>query len=35
MHELLHLRIPNHGKVLKGLMRLHVPDWRKHDSERT
>lgn len=33
-HELLHLRIPNHGKVFKALMNLHVPGWRKHDVER-
>ena len=30
-HELLHLRVPNHGKVFKALMSAHVPDWRKHD----
>src|SRR5437868_8002124 len=33
-HELLHLRIPNHGKVFKALMNLHVPGWRKHDVQR-
>lgn len=31
-HELLHLRVPNHGKVFKALMSVHVPDWRKHDA---
>lgn len=30
-HELLHLRVPNHGKLFKALMTAHVPDWRKHD----
>lgn len=33
-HELLHLRVPNHGKVFKALMSLHVPAWRKHDVLR-
>lgn len=28
-HELLHLRIPNHGKLFKALMSAHVPNWRK------
>lgn len=32
-HELLHLRIPNHGKFFKALMTAHVPDWREHDEE--
>jgi predicted metal-dependent hydrolase len=34
-HELLHLRVPNHGKVFKALMSVHLPDWRKHDLRRT
>ena len=33
-HELLHLRIPNHGKLLKALMTAHVPEWREHDMRR-
>jgi predicted metal-dependent hydrolase len=33
-HELLHLRVPNHGKVFKALMSAHVPDWRMHDVTR-
>ena len=33
-HELLHLRVPNHGKVFKALMSVHVPDWRSHDALR-
>lgn len=33
-HELLHLRVRNHGKVFKALMSAHVPDWRKHDALR-
>ncbi|MFN9393612.1 MAG: M48 family metallopeptidase [Flavobacteriales bacterium] len=27
VHELLHLRIPNHGKLWKSLMRAHLGDW--------
>ena len=30
-HELLHLRVPNHGKLFKALMTAHVPDWREYD----
>ena len=30
-HELLHLRVPNHGKLFKALLTAHVPDWREHD----
>ncbi len=30
-HELLHLRVPNHGKLFKALLTVHVPDWREHD----
>lgn len=26
VHELLHLRVPNHGKLFKSLMSIHVPD---------
>jgi len=33
-HELLHLRVPNHGKLFKALMTTHVPDWKKHDVKR-
>ena len=29
-HELLHLRVPNHGKLFKALMTVHVPDWKKY-----
>jgi len=29
VHELLHLRVPNHGKLFKGLMKAYVPDWEK------
>lgn len=33
-HELLHLRVPNHGKVFKALMSVHVPGWRAYDIRR-
>ncbi len=33
-HELLHLRVPNHGKLFKALMTAHVPDWRERDIAR-
>ncbi len=33
VHELLHLRIPNHGKVFKSLMSIYVPDWRKWEKQ--
>ena len=28
-HELLHLRVPNHGRLFKALMTVHVPGWRQ------
>ena len=31
VHELLHLRVPNHGKLFKALMTAHVPAWRAHE----
>ena len=33
-HELLHLRVPNHGKLFKALLAVHVPDWKKHNIAR-
>jgi predicted metal-dependent hydrolase len=33
-HELLHLRVPNHGKLFKALMTAHVPDWKTYDVDR-
>lgn len=26
-HELLHLSIPNHGRLFRGLMDAHLPSW--------
>lgn len=34
VHELLHLRVPNHGKLFKALLTAHVPGWKKHDVRR-
>lgn len=28
-HELLHLRVPTHGRLFKALMSAHVPGWRQ------
>jgi predicted metal-dependent hydrolase len=28
VHELLHLRFSNHGRVFKALMSAHIPGWR-------
>ena len=33
-HELLHLRVPNHGKLFKTVLTAHVPDWKEHDVRR-
>jgi hypothetical protein len=30
-HELLHLRVPNHGRIFKALMTVHIPNWRTFD----
>ena len=30
-HELLHLRVPNHGRLFKALLTAHVPDWKRYD----
>jgi len=27
VHELLHLRVPNHGKLFRSLLAAYVPDW--------
>ena len=29
VHELLHLRVNNHGKLFKGLMSAYLPEWEK------
>lgn len=34
VHELLHLRYPNHGRMFKALLKAHVPYWKQHPSGR-
>jgi predicted metal-dependent hydrolase len=31
-HELLHLRVPNHGKLFKSLMGAYIPRWRAFEA---
>jgi predicted metal-dependent hydrolase len=33
VHELLHLRLPNHGRIFKALMTAYVPEWRTQEAE--
>lgn len=33
-HEVLHLRVQNHGRLFRALMTAHVPDWRVHEERR-
>jgi predicted metal-dependent hydrolase len=33
VHELLHLRVPRHGRLFKALLSAHVPGWRRLDAE--
>ena len=34
VHELLHLRVPNHGKLFKALLNIYVPNWKQYDISR-
>lgn len=34
VHELLHLLVPNHGKLFKSLMKAYLPDWERVVRER-
>ncbi len=34
LHELLHLKIPNHGRLFKTLMTAYAPGWRQLDVGR-
>lgn len=34
VHELLHLRVPNHGRLFKAMLSAHVPAWRAHTVSR-
>lgn len=29
VHELLHLKVPNHGRLFKSLLSSHLPDWKQ------
>lgn len=33
VHELLHMKVPNHGKLFKSLMFAFLPDWEEHNKE--
>ena len=33
VHELLHLSIPNHGKLWKTLMRVHLGEWENYEKK--
>ena len=33
-HELMHLRVQNHGRLFKALMTMYVPGWRETDLRR-
>ena len=35
LHELLHYHIPNHGKLWKSLMELHMPDYHERKQRLT
>ncbi len=35
VHELLHLLVPNHGRVFRGLMKAYLPDWEREARGRT
>jgi hypothetical protein len=32
-HELVHLKIPGHGKGWQALMGIHLPDWRERELQ--
>lgn len=33
VHELLHFRVPNHGKLWKSLMKAHLGDYTKQEDK--
>lgn len=33
VHELIHLKVPNHGKLFKSLMATYVPNYEKLEEE--
>ena len=32
VHELVHLLVPNHGKLFKGYMSAYLPDWEQRQK---
>jgi len=34
VHELLHLRVPSHGRLFRALLTAHIPAWRQFEIER-
>jgi predicted metal-dependent hydrolase len=32
VHELLHLRVPSHGRRFKALMTAYIPEWRRVEA---
>jgi len=32
VHELLHLKVKNHGKLFKALLSAHIPKWRRQHA---
>jgi predicted metal-dependent hydrolase len=34
VHELLHLRVPSHGRLFRALLTHHLPNWRAFDVAR-
>jgi predicted metal-dependent hydrolase len=34
VHELLHLQVPNHGKLFKSMMNAYLPGWEVILAER-
>jgi predicted metal-dependent hydrolase len=34
VHELLHLMVPNHGKLFKSLMKAYLPEWEARAAGR-
>lgn len=33
VHELVHLLMPNHGKVFKGFLHAYMPDWERREGQ--
>ena len=34
VHELLHLRVPSHGRLFRALLTALIPAWRQFEAER-